>query len=111
MTYVPELGPGSRHAMRIISKKALREFWEGVPDSEQPLRAWHSRVKKANWETPADVLASYNRASILRNNRVVFRIKGNQYRLVVAIRYDLGIVYIRFVGTHAEYNQIYAETI
>lgn len=97
--------------MRIISKKAIRDFWEVHPDSEQPLQAWYSRVKAANWTTPADVLASYNNASILRFNRVVFRIKGNHYRLIVAIRYDFGIVYIRFVGTHAEYDEIDAETV
>ncbi|MCK5054014.1 MAG: type II toxin-antitoxin system HigB family toxin [Anaerolineales bacterium] len=97
--------------MRIISVKPLRTFWEGYPDSEEPLKAWHSRVRRATWKTPVDLTASYSRASTLPNNRAVFRIRGNEYRIVVKIHYNRGIVYIRFVGTHAEYDRINAEEI
>lgn len=97
--------------VRVISRRALREFWERHTDVEQALRAWYSEAKAAAWQGPADVKARYPSASIVSNNRVVFNIKGNQYRLVTAIKYDQGIVFIRFVGTHAEYDQIDAESV
>ena len=97
--------------MRIISRKALREFWEKHPDAEQPLRAWYANVKRANWQTPADVKSDYRTASFLAKNRVVFNIKGNRYRLIVAIHYQYGSIYIRFVGTHAEYDRVDALTV
>jgi len=89
----------------------LRKHWEkpGRGDSEQALLAWIAEVKAANWSTPADVKAKYGSASILRNSRVVFNICGNSYRLVVSINYDTSIVYVRFVGTHSEYDKIDAE--
>lgn len=89
----------------------LREFWERHADAEDPLLAWYHEVKAENWNTPADVKAKYGNASIVANNRVVFNIRGNTYRLVVVINYDYSIVYIRFVGTHAEYDKIDAEEI
>jgi mRNA interferase HigB len=73
--------------MRIISRKRLIEFWEHYPDSEQPLRAWYAETKKSIWKTPADIKAVYRSASIIANNRVVFNIKGNNYRLVVMVEY------------------------
>ena len=97
--------------MRIISRRALREFWVKHPDTEQPLRAWYANVKRADWKTPSDVKATYRNASIIENNRVVFNVKGNSYRLVTAIDYQRGIVYIRFVGTHQTYNKINVATI
>jgi len=97
--------------MRIISRKALREFWEKHPDAEQPLRAWYANVKRAAWKTPLDVKTAYRNASFLANNRVVFNIKGNRYRLVAAINYQYSVIYIRFVGTHQEYDKINAATI
>ena len=97
--------------MRIISRKALREFWEIHVDAQQPLQAWYADTKKANWKSPADIKNIYRNASIVANNRVVFNIKGNKYRLVVAIRYEYGLVYIRFVGTHQEYDKIDVTTI
>ncbi len=97
--------------MRIISRKALREFWNRHPDAEEPLRAWFIRTKKAVWERPVDIKADYANASIIANNRAIFNIRGNHYRLVVAIDYQYGIVYIRFVGTHTDYDQIDATTI
>jgi mRNA interferase HigB len=89
----------------------LKEFWERHPDAEQPLLAWHADVKEADWGSPWDIKKDYRHASFLANNRVVFNIKGNTYRLVAAIRYEFGIVYIRFVGTHKEYDRIDAATI
>jgi len=97
--------------VRVIARRTLREFWERHADSEQALRAWYAEAKSADWQGPADVKARFPSASFLAGNRVIFNIKGNQYRLVVAIRYDLGIVFIRFVGTHAEYDRIDAETV
>ncbi len=97
--------------MRIISRKALREFWEKHPDSEQSLRAWYVNVKRAAWKTPSDIKTAYRNASFLANNRVVFNIKGNRYRLVAAINYQYSVIYIRFVGTHQEYDKINAAKI
>jgi mRNA interferase HigB len=92
--------------MRIIARKTLREFWEKHPDAEQPLRAWHDKVKKADWKSPADVKRDYRTASFVANNRVIFNVKGNDYRLVTMIEYLRGVVYIRFVGTHREYDKV-----
>lgn len=92
--------------MRIISRKILREFWEKHPDTQQAIQSWYADVKKANWTSPAEIKRTYRNASIVANNRVVFNIKGNNYRIVLAIQYEFGIVYIRFVGTHSEYEKI-----
>lgn len=97
--------------MRIISRKTLREFWEKHPDAQPPLQAWYFDVKHSRWNSPADIKNIYRNASFLADNRVVFNIKGNKYRLVAAIQYDFGIVYIRFVGTHKEYDKIDAATV
>ena len=92
--------------MRIISKGTLRDFWESHPDAEEPLLAWYRTVRHEEWDKPAELKARYPRASIVAGDRVVFRIKGNAYRLVVAVNYAYRVVYIRFVGTHAEYDRI-----
>ena len=97
--------------MRVIAIKALRDFWNKHKDAEQPLRAWYTEAKKADWQKADDITKQYRSASILRNNRVVFNIKGNNYRLITAINYIFKIVYIRFVGTHKEYDKINAEEI
>lgn len=97
--------------MKIIAIKMLRGFWEKHPDAEQALKAWFDEAKKAIWTSPADIKAQYRNASILKNRRVVFNIKGNDYRLVVAVAYRFGAVYIKFIGTHKEYDAIDAETI
>jgi len=97
--------------MRIISRRRLVEFWESHPDAEQPLRAWYTDVRQANWKSPAEIKAVYHTASILSNNRVVFNIKGNRYRMVVVVEYSQGKMFIRFVGTHAEYDRIDADRI
>jgi len=89
----------------------LREFWEIHPDAEQALRAWYTKTKQADWESTSDVKKDYRNASFVANNRVIFNIKGKQYRLVVAINYPYQIVYIRFVGTHNEYDKIDTTTI
>lgn len=97
--------------MRIIARKALRSFWENTlyRDAEQPLRAWFAEAKKAKWTTPQDVKRHYRSASVLRSGRLVFDIGGHKYRLVVAVRYDVGVIYIRFIGTHRQYDRINAE--
>ena len=97
--------------MRVISRKALREFWEDSPDARDALQAWYADAKQANWRSPMDIKATYANASILPNNRVVFNIKGNHYRLVVAVNYDYGMAFIRFVGTHRKYDDIDVTTI
>jgi mRNA interferase HigB len=107
----PNMGTCYFVSMRIISRKTLKEFWERRPEAQQALQAWHADVKQAAWKSPADVKSVYRNASIVANNRVVFNIKGNTYRLVAAIQYEFGIVYIRFVGTHHEYGQIDAATV
>jgi mRNA interferase HigB len=97
--------------MRIISRRTLREFWEKHPDARQSLQAWYVDVKRAEWKTPSDIKDVYRNASIVGNNRAVFNIKGNHYRIIVAIQYEFGIVYIHFVGTHPEYDKIDATRI
>ena len=97
--------------MRIIAKKILREFWTVHPDSEQQLKSWYQETSKAEWKTPSQIKAEYPSASFLADNRIVFNIKGNHYRLIVRINYDYQMIWIRFVGTHAEYDKISAKTI
>lgn len=97
--------------MRIISKAPLRDFWERNPPAALPLQAWYKQTVASIWRTPNDVKAQHRNASILANGRVVFNIKGNDFRLVVAINYLISSVYIRFIGTHAEYDKINATTI
>jgi mRNA interferase HigB len=97
--------------MRIISRKTLREFWEKHPDSRQQLQAWYVDVKHSQWKKSSDIKATYRNASFLADNRVVFNIKGNKYRVIVVVEYRFEAVYIRFVGTHQEYDRINAETI
>lgn len=100
--------------MRIISKRTLREFWESEPqyfDAKGPLEAWHEEVLKADWSNPKELKAQFRNASVVKNNRVVFNIKGNSYRLVVRINFDHKIVFVRFIGTHKQYDLIDVEVI
>lgn len=97
--------------MRVIAKKALREFWEGFPDAEDALKAWYAEANAARWHNPADIKAQYASASILKESRVVFNICGNKYRLIVKTNYKAAVVLIRFIGTHKEYDGINAEVI
>lgn len=97
--------------MRIIARSTLRAFWERHPDSEQALLAWYREVKEADWDTPSKLKSRYPSASLVAGNRVVFNIKGNHYRLVVKINYGYRVVYVRFVGTHVEYDKVKAEEV
>lgn len=97
--------------MRVISKRILREFWELHPECKGQLQAWFSEAEKANWQSPADIKKEYPSASILKSKRVVFNIKGNTYWLIVRINYDYSLVWIRFIGTHEDYNKINAEEV
>lgn len=97
--------------MRIIKQKTLKDFWEKHRNAEQAFKAWYYEASHAAWTSFADIKGKYPSADVLPGNRVVFNIKGNTYRLVVQIHYNTGIVFIRFVGTHAEYDKIDAETI
>jgi mRNA interferase HigB len=97
--------------MRVIAKQKLIQFWIRHPTAEQPLRSWFEAVSTAKWATPHDIKAQFGSASFVGRNRVVFNIKGNDYRLVVAVAYVLGAMYIKFVGTHQEYDAIDASTV
>ena len=92
--------------MRIIAKRALREFWERYPDAESWLQAWHDQVRREDWDSPATIQRHHPRASIVGNDRVVFRIRGNNYRMVLRVFFPGRIAYIRFIGTHAEYDRL-----
>ena len=97
--------------MRVIDLVTLRVFWESYPDARQPLQAWYDDARHALWKSPNDIKVVYRNAGIIANNRVVFNIKGNDYRLIVAVNYRFGIVYIRFVGSHKGYDRIDATTV
>lgn len=97
--------------MRVIAKRTLRAFWNKHKDCEQQLKSWYKEVQEARWKKVNDIKREYPSASVLPGNRVVFNIKGNQYRLIVRINYDYGVVWIRFIGTHAEYDKIDAAKI
>lgn len=97
--------------MRIIAKRTLRAYWEKHPDARSALQAWHADARCANWSSPADIKSAYRNASIVGGDRVVFNIKGNRHRLVARVVYAYGIVYIRFIGSHSDYDQIDAATV
>lgn len=97
--------------MRVISRKMLVEFWTREPAAEDQLKAWFAEARHASWSNPSDVKAKYGNASILKEGRVVFNICGNKYRLVVRIKYEFHLVYIRFVGTHQANDDIDAQSI
>lgn len=99
--------------MRVIAKSKLVKYWSQpeCADSKGALQSWYDEAIKANWKTPQDIKEQYRNASICGNNRVVFNISGNKYRLVVEMQYRAGIVWVKFVGTHAQYDQINVETV
>lgn len=99
--------------MRIIAFRAIREFYEKpeYADSEASLRAWYHDAKAAEWKSSNELKQQYKNASIVGDGRVVFNIKGNDYRLVVAIDYEFQVIFIRFIGTHRQYDKIDAKTI
>lgn len=94
-----------------MSIQTLRAFWQKHPDAERPLRAWYALAEKASWHSPAEIKATLGNASFVGYNRVIFNIKGNDYRLIVVAEYQKGRLFIRFVGTHAEYDRIDPATI
>ena len=99
--------------MQIIAKSTLKRFWQqpGNSDARGPLESWHDEALKAIWKSPQDVKAHYATASICENNRVVFNIGGNKYRLAVEMRYRAGIVWVKFIGTHEQYDRIEVESV
>lgn len=97
--------------MRVFNRATVKDFGEAHADARDPLQTWFVDVTKATWNGPEDIKARYSSASFIDNNRVVFNIKGNEYRIVVAVKYQFFAVYICFIGTHAEYDKIDAATI
>ncbi|WP_020484757.1 type II toxin-antitoxin system HigB family toxin [Methylomonas sp. MK1] len=99
--------------MRVIAKSTIKKFWEQPShrDAKGPLESWYEEALKANWPSPQAIKNQYRNASICNNNRVVFNIGGNKYRLVVEMQYRAGIAWIKFVGTHAQYDLIDVETV
>ena len=97
--------------MRIFSRKTLKEYWDKHEDIEQSLRSWYTDVNQAEWKTPEDIKEKYPKASFLKDSRVVFDIKGNKYRLIVRVNFPMLWVFVRFIGTHAEYDKIDANNI
>lgn len=97
--------------MRIIAKRTLKEFWEKHPSARGALSSWYHEVSDADWRNPHDIKSHYRSADFLPENRVVFNIGGNKYRLVVKVNYEIKIVYIRFIGTHKEYDRINAKEV
>ncbi len=97
--------------MRVVAKKILREFWQVHADSEENLKTWYKEAINATWNSPNDIKNEYARVSILKNNRAIFDICGNKYRLIVRIQYKRQWIFIRFIGTHNEYNKVDANNI
>jgi len=97
--------------MRVLSKKCLREFWAKHPDAEQPLKAWWAEAKDAAWRDPTEVKRRYPSASVIGDRRLVFNLGGGKYRLVVKVNYPYGQVFVRFIGTHAEYDRVDVESV
>jgi mRNA interferase HigB len=99
--------------MRVIAKSTLKKFWEipAYSDSQAPIESWYEETIKANWESPQSIKNQYANASICKNNRVVFNIGGNKYLLIVEIQYQANIVWVKFVGTHAQYDKINVEDV
>ncbi len=95
--------------MRVIARSTLESFWKEYPDSEQSLRSWYREASKAVWNTPSEIKEQYGTASILKRSRVVFNIAGNKYRLLVEVLYQIGVLYVKFVGTHKQYDAIVVE--
>ena len=97
--------------MRVIAKRTLRQFWEKHPDAKGPLEAWHAETVKARWQNPQQIKEQFRSASVLKGGRVVFNIGGNKYRLILAIDYGRQACYVKFIGTHSQYDAIDAENV
>lgn len=96
---------------RIFAKSALREYWEKHPDTEQYLKTWYDTALNSDWRTPNEVKQTYVNASILKDSRIVFNIKGDSHRLVAKFNFEKQWIFIRFIGTHNEYDKIDVNTI
>jgi mRNA interferase HigB len=96
---------------RVFAKSTLRSYWEKHPDSEQYLKTWYDTVMSSDWKYPNQVKGTFVNAIVLKNNRIVFNIKGNTFRLIAKFNFEKQWVFIKFIGTHAEYNKIDANTI
>jgi mRNA interferase HigB len=97
--------------MRVIARRSLAAFWLAHPETEAPLRAWLAAANSANWQSMTDVVATYSKASPVNAERCVFNIHGNSYRLIVAINFTKQIIFIKFIGTHSEYDKVDAATV
>jgi mRNA interferase HigB len=97
--------------VNVIKRLTLERFWRRHPETEQPLKAWFAAVRRANWSRMADVKALYPKASVIDSERVVFDVCGGNYRLVVAFKFSARIAFVKFIGTHAEYDRIDAATV
>ena len=97
--------------MRIIAKKTLRQFWEKNPSAEQPLLSWYKSAQTSKWQNMAEIKGMFSSASIINATRVVFNIGGNKYRLICIVRFDKQVIFIRFVGTHKEYDRVKAAEV
>lgn len=97
--------------MRVIAKRTLREFWEKHPVAKQPLLSWYKAAQIATWQNSAEIKERFSTVSIVTATRVVFNIGGNHFRLICIIRYDKQIIFIRFIGTHDEYDRINAAEV
>ncbi len=96
---------------RVLAKKILKEFWELYPDSEEQLKSWFQETSKGYWPSPNFVKDEFPNSRLISSNRIIFNIKGNQYRLIVRVNYKYQMVYVRFIGTHEEYDKIDATKI
>ena len=101
----------NKYNVRVIAKRTLRNFWEKHADCEEQLKSWYRETEKSEWENTNDLKKDYPSASILKDNRIVYNIKGNNYRLIVKFNFEYQICWIRFIGTHAEYDKIGANNI
>ncbi len=97
--------------MNVIAVRTLREFWQNHADAEEPLKAWYAEANAAEWDTPQHIKNRYPSADVVDDHRVVFNIKGNAYRLIVAVHFPTRIMFIKFIGTHAEYDKVDAATV
>ena len=97
--------------MRLVALKTLRNFWLAHPAAERPLRVWAQVVAQADWAQPSDIKAQFGAASVLKGGRLVFNIKGNDYRLVASLAYNTKLVFVKFIGTHQAYDAVDAQTV
>jgi mRNA interferase HigB len=107
----PTTGARYSEGMQVVARRTLKQFWEMHPQAEVPLRSWYAVVTKAEWQTTADIKAQFRSADFIGDNRVIFDIGGNNYRLVAHVSYRFKRVLVKFVGTHAEYDKIDPETV